>query len=70
MWRHSQVETCGPNGGFTGQDTLQAFLYCTYADETMFFMEGSMEEGQNPSTLLDLFRDLCSISFFWVWFVS
>ena len=32
-----------------------------YVDDTMLFIEGSMEEARNLSTLLDLFADFSSV---------
>ena len=44
---------------------MTSYLECTpllqYADDTIFFTEGLVEEAKNPSTLFDLFANFSGL---------
>ena len=57
----SAAQACarGSLKGFQTHSQLPGIPLLQYADDTMFFMEGSVEEAKNLSALLDVFAD-CS----------
>ena len=47
--------------GYQTRSYLEGIPLLQYVNDTMFFMEGSMEEAKNLSTLLDLFADVSGL---------
>ena len=53
----TQVCAHGSLNGFHMSSYLMGIPLLQYADDTPFFIEGSVEEARNISSLLDLFAD-------------
>ena len=53
----AQACTRGSLKGFQTHNQPSSIPLLQYADDTMFYMEGSVEEAKNLSTLLDVFAD-------------
>ena len=57
------IQAClqGMLRGYQTRSYLEGIPLLQYVNDTMFFMEGSMEEAKNLSTLLDLFADVSGL---------
>ena len=50
--------------GFQTRCYLEGILLLQYVDDITFFMEGSVEEARNLSTILDLFTNFSSLQIY------